>query len=156
MNIGALLLLQSLIIAWLAITVWHRRKAQKALEKSENTLKRAQKVAGMGFWESDFDSGRLSWSEEVFELFRLTPEQFDGTREAFFAQVHPDDRERVSVAFERAMQGEEEYSLDHRIVLPGGEVRYVHEQAELMRNASGKPCGMLGFPDAFLISSACS
>jgi len=144
MNIVALLLLQSLIIIWLAVSVWHRRKAQKALEKSENTLKRAQKVAGMGFWESDFDSGRLSWSEEVFELFRLTPEQFGGTREAFFAQVHPDDRERVSAAFKRAMQGEEEYSLDHRIVLPGGEVRYVHEQAELIRNASGKPCGMLG------------
>jgi PAS domain S-box-containing protein len=144
MKIVALLLLQSLIIIWLAVSVWHRRKAQEALKKSENTLKRAQKVAGMGFWESDFDSGRLSWSEEVFELFRLAPEQFGATREEFFARVHPDDRERVCEAFRRAMQGEQEYSLDHRIVLPGGAVRYVHEQAELMRNASGKPSGMLG------------
>jgi PAS domain S-box-containing protein len=105
MNTIALLLLQSLIIVWLAINIWQRRKAQKSLQKSENTLRRAQKVAGLGFWETQFDSECLTWSEEVYRMFGLRPEEFDNTREAFYRLVHPEDRQRVRDLFERAARG---------------------------------------------------
>lgn len=141
---AALVIVQSLIIVWLLINIGQRRRAQKALELNEDKLKRAQKVAGMGFWETQFDSGHLTWSEEVYRMFGLRPEEFDNTRESFYRRVHPEDRERVRDLFERAARGEAEYSLDHRIVLPGEGVCHVHEQAELLKDASGQPVGMLG------------
>ncbi|MFQ6053544.1 MAG: PAS domain-containing protein, partial [Candidatus Bathyarchaeia archaeon] len=65
------------------------------------------------------------------------------TYEAFLNSVHPDDREHVKKSVDQALHEDKPYSIDHRIVLPG-EVRVVHEQAEVTFNDSGKPIRMIG------------
>ncbi len=121
-----------------------RKSAEDALRLSELRLREAQKIAGMGFWDWKVPSNDLYWSDEIYRIFGLSPEQFGATLEAFMDRVHPHDRASVQQQVAAALDEHAPYSLDHRIVRPGGEIRYVHEVGEVTRDESGKPERMVG------------
>ena len=58
--------------------------------------------------------------------------------------VHPEDRESVFRTAEEAILGGVRPDAEHRIVRPSGEVRTVHSQGDLKRDASGRPYQMFG------------
>src|SRR5262249_11437003 len=62
----------------------------------------------------------------------------------FFAAVHPEDAATVGQASAAAIRGEAPYHIDHRIVRPDGTVRWVHEQADVVRDESNRPLRMIG------------
>ena len=64
-------------------------------------------------------------------------EQFDGKVQTFFSLVHPQDLASVQKACQAVLRGEQPYDTDHRIERPGGPVRWVHEQADVVRDARG-------------------
>lgn len=121
-----------------------RKKAEEALRESEKRLINAQRIAHMGSWDWDITTNELFWSDEIYRIFGLNPQEFGATYDAFLNSVHPDDRESVQEHVNMAVHDGAEYSIDHRIVLPGGEVRYVHEQGEVTQDESGTPVRMLG------------
>ncbi|MDP2259522.1 MAG: PAS domain S-box protein [Caulobacter sp.] len=106
-------------------------------------LERAQRLSATGSWEWDIASGGLIWSDQIFRIFGHDPASFVPSYEAFLACIHPDDRDLVTTAVDRALEGEP-YRIEHRVVRPCGEVRWVIEQGELMRGPDGQPAGMLG------------
>lgn len=73
----------------------------------------------------------------------MEPGQIKPTYPAFLATVHPADRKAVSRAVEQALKTND-YSVDHRIVLPNGEVRFVHEEGEVIYSDAGEPVRMNG------------
>jgi PAS domain S-box-containing protein len=105
----------------------------------------AQKAAKFGVWWSDPEmDGLLVWTEEAYRIFGLTKETFDGKVETFFKLVHPDDLPGVSEASALALAGKKPYDVEHRIVRPDGQVRWVHQAAEVVFGADGKPVQMIG------------
>lgn len=120
------------------------KEAEEALRRSEARLREAQHIARLGSWDWDIVNNRLLWSDEICGIFGLSPQEFKGTYEAFLEKVHPDDRGAVKHAVDDALSGQRPYSIDHRIVLPDGSERVVHEQAEVHFGASGKPVRMAG------------
>jgi PAS domain S-box-containing protein len=121
-----------------------RFSAEEELLKSETRLSEAQRVAHLGNWDWNILTNQLYWSDEIYRIFGLSPQQFGTTYDAFLDSVHPDDRESVKVAVNEALYEKKPYSIVHRIVLPDGSVRTVQEQAEVMFNESGKPVRMHG------------
>ncbi|HEX4645363.1 MAG TPA: PAS domain S-box protein, partial [Verrucomicrobiae bacterium] len=124
--------------------ITRRKRAEGALRKSEASLARAQRIAHLGNWELDLRTNTLTWSEETYRIFGLTPDSFEGTSEAFFRLVHPDDRELLRQAKQAALATGEPYNVDHRIVLPTGEIKMVSEQAEVAFDQPGAPARFLG------------
>jgi PAS domain S-box-containing protein len=124
--------------------ITEQKRAQAALRDSEAGLANAQRIANLGNWDWNIVTGELRWSDQIYRIFGLKPQQFGATYEAFLQSVHPDDREMVKVAVSRALDEREPYAIDHRIVLPDGEERIVHEQGEVTFDASGKPLRMTG------------
>ncbi len=124
-----------------------QKRIESALDQLETTrdhLLRAQAVGRIGSWDVDLAQDRLEWSDQVFEIFGIAPEEFGHTEEAFFALVHPEDRERLLL--ERAAWLERGGDLDweHRIVRPNGEVRWVHERARVINGPDGRPSHTTG------------
>lgn len=127
---------------WIDIT--DRMRAEGALRESEASLSHAQRIAHLGSWEWDIVANTVRWSDEIYRIFGLEPQEFGATYEAFLSAVHPDDRALVEEAVSAALEGQKPYSIDHRIVLPDGSERIVHEQAEVALGDVGVPVRMVG------------
>jgi PAS domain S-box-containing protein len=127
--------------------------SQKELEKvnillreSEERLNRAQEIAHLGSWELNLETNRLTWSDEVYRIFGLKPQQFEATYEAFLEAVHPNDRRAVDEAYSSSLRdGRDSYEIEHRVVRhANAEIRIVHEKCEHIRDASGKIIRSIG------------
>ncbi|TES93800.1 MAG: PAS domain S-box protein, partial [Desulfobacteraceae bacterium] len=112
--------------------VRERTLAQQALQQSEARLRDAQRIAHIGNWDWDIVNNQLWWSDEIYRIFGLRPQEFDTTYEVFLSHVHPDDREFVKQSVNEALYERKPYNMDHRIVRPDGTERIVYEQAEVI------------------------
>lgn len=121
-----------------------RKRAEERLHKSEAGLANAQRIAHLGNWDWDIQDNTLSWSDEVYRIFGLQPQEFGATYEAFLERVHPDDRQVVNKAVDNALLQRKAYGIDHRIVRMDGVVRFVHEQAEVTYDEHGRPVSLSG------------
>jgi PAS domain S-box-containing protein len=120
------------------------RRTEEALRRSEHGLANAQRIAQIGSWEWDVATDRLDWSRETYRIFDRPSELFHPTIDTFLQCVHSADRDAVRAAVERALQGGETYSIDHRVVRPDGTTRIVHEQAEVIFDSQHRPVQMNG------------
>ena len=116
------------------------KKAEEAALENEKRLKLTQEIAHLGSWELDLVNNRLTWSDEVYRIFGLQPQEFDATYEAFLDAVHPEDRAAVDAAYSASVrEGNSAYEIEHRVVKKStGEVRIVHEKCEHVRDESGR------------------
>lgn len=117
-----------------------RKQAETALRESEERLQRAQAIAHLGSWELDRVNNRLTWSDEVYRIFGRQPQEFGATYEAFLDGVHPEDRAAVDAAYSNSLrENRDTYEIEHRVVRrTTGDVRFVHERCEHVRNAAGE------------------
>jgi diguanylate cyclase (GGDEF)-like protein/PAS domain S-box-containing protein len=109
------------------------------LQRLNEQLRTAQQLIHIGNWELRIADNLLTWSEGTCRMFGISDENFPASVEAFMSFVHPEDRLRLLAAHERAAQGESLLDVEHRIVRPDGEVRYVHELAQLLADQDGRP-----------------
>ena len=128
----------------LSQAVRESRESEERLRASEESLVRAQKIACVGNWDWDIKADRLIWSDEIYRIFGLEPQQFEPTYKAFLKSVHPDDRAKLEEAVNQSVTNQRPYNINHRIVLPNGKVRYVHEQGEVEFGQDGDPKRMIG------------
>jgi diguanylate cyclase (GGDEF)-like protein/PAS domain S-box-containing protein len=120
-----------------------RQSTGQLLEVKES-LTRAQHIAQMGTWDWHISRNQLYWSEGIYLVFGIDSAKFGASYEAFVERVHPEDREHVDMAVREALELGLKYDIDHRIIRPDGEVRVVHESAEIERDENGAPVRMIG------------
>ncbi|MET0104609.1 MAG: ATP-binding protein [Sedimenticola sp.] len=122
-----------------------RKKTEKQLRKSQALLEEAQRIADLGNWELDLITNELYWSDELFRIFGIEKGEFGASYEAFIEIVHPDDRKRLEEAYARSVETGEPYDIVHRINRPtDGEIRYIHERCEQIRDDRGKSLRSVG------------
>ncbi|MCW9033217.1 MAG: PAS domain-containing protein [Alphaproteobacteria bacterium] len=145
-KVGLVIGVGSFFIVLLGGILMHRVSAPiiKQLESSNEGLSNAQKIAHLGDWVWEIETGELRWSDEVFRIFGFKPQEFKATYQAFTASIHPDDQNKVSNAISKSLEEGREYSIEHRIRTPNGEERVVYEQGSAVFDPSGKPIRMVG------------
>jgi PAS domain S-box-containing protein len=122
-----------------------RMAAEEALRASEERLNLAIMAANMGTWDWEIKSGKLTWSEQVEDLFGLERGSFDGTYAMYESLIHPDDLDHVQFAVNAALEGKiSPYHVLHRVVTRSGDTRYLEGTGQVMRNDAGEPARMIG------------
>ncbi|MCY7318492.1 MAG: PAS domain S-box protein [Ramlibacter sp.] len=111
----------------------------RQLRDTQLKLIEAQRVGRIGNWEVNLVNGRAWWSDQVYKLFGVDPQTFDGSLQDLQGLLHPDDRAAHSVARELAISKGRQMNIEYRIVGPDGEVAWMHDIAEMRRGGDGQP-----------------
>ena len=89
---------------------------EKELHRSHEHFAHAQRLANTGSDLIDLASGSVQWSDETWRIYGVSPESFAVTPENILARVHPDDRDLLIRARDRAWQGESTTPIEFRII----------------------------------------
>lgn len=120
-----------------------RKRAERALRESDRRIAEAHRIAGIGNWYWNIQTGELGWSDEIYRIFGRAAQEFGSTYEDFLACVHPDDRQAVETAVARALEDRQPYSIEHRALRPDGSTLFVHERGRV-EFAGDLPLQMIG------------
>ena len=125
-----LLFLATLILLTLCMLYFIYRidKTRSLLSKKDKVLNEVQKIAKLGYWELDILENKLKWSDEVYHIFGLNPQEFEATYEAFLKYVHPEDVDIVNKAYADSIKNKSNYQVEHRVITKSGEIKYVEEE----------------------------
>jgi PAS domain S-box-containing protein len=127
---------QGRITQWfgLSVEIDEAKKAEDRLRRSDAYLAEAQRLSHTGTWAFD-ETTTLYWSEEAYRIWGFDPLQGLPSRESMWERVHPDDRDWVRQAAQKARRQKRDYAVEHRIVLPDGTVRYLEATAHFVSSA---------------------
>lgn len=114
------------------------------LEAQRSRLVTAQAVAKVGSWETDLDTLDVTWSEETYRIFGDESGGAPMSHARFLEKVHPEDRDRVDLAFRTAQSEAAPWSIEHRIIMPDGMIKFVEERWQVSWDADGKPTRAIG------------
>ncbi|MBF0549566.1 MAG: response regulator [Deltaproteobacteria bacterium] len=118
--------------------------ADARLRESAERLRLATEAAGLGIWEYDLASGRLTWDASMFDLYGIDPETFSATYDAWRNSVLPEDLVQAERAFSQAVAGVNNFDTEFRIRRGDGEVRTVRSIAQIRLDDVGQPVRMVG------------
>jgi integral membrane sensor domain MASE1/anti-sigma regulatory factor (Ser/Thr protein kinase) len=115
------------------------------LSASHRALAEAQELAQLGRWSWDFPTGAVSWSDEMFGIYGLTPGTFALSFDTVMEPVLEDDRRRIVRNLVDAVAEKREIlpDVEYRIVRPDGEVRALIGRGR-MSYSEGAPARMVG------------
>jgi PAS domain S-box-containing protein len=111
--------------------------------QSRQRLEVALEAGRMGTWDWDARTNRVTWSTQLEAIHGLAPGTFAGTFEAYLADVHPDDLERVRQGIAESLE-RGEHHVEYRIVWPDRSVHWVEAHGRVARDGNGQPTGMRG------------
>jgi PAS domain S-box-containing protein len=116
----------------------HPHERRKEASLGEARLENSQRIARLGDWEHDFINQKLLWSEEVYRILGLARKDYPPDSATFYRLVHPDDLALVHRQKNIAANGLRSVNFEHRIIRPDGEVRHIHQIAEMLYDEQGR------------------
>ena len=119
------------------------RATLEDLHESERGLEAAQRLARIGSWEWDRQTGHHSWSPMMYQLLGWGEPRGPTTHEDFLAPVHAEDRGRVESVLQSAQQEPTE-PIDFRIINPDGAELVLQLRAEPVTDGTAAAMGVAG------------
>ena len=125
--------------------ITERKRTDTALHESEESLKEAQRIAGLGSYSLDISTGKWTSSDVMDQIFGIDMED-EHTIEGWAALIHPDDRSPMLAYFKDEVLGQHKpFDREYRVIRKtDGVVRWVHGMGRLELDAEGRPIRMPG------------
>lgn len=121
-----------------------KERVERELRRSQGSLAKAQQVARMGHWEWLVPKNVTAYSDQAIRIFGVPEEELAYTVEGVLRFVHPEDVEALRGAMAEVLREGSAFQAEFRIVRPDGKIRHVRTEAELTRDAKGRPLRMFG------------
>jgi K+-sensing histidine kinase KdpD len=130
------------IVCLLAALIEHKeqalRGAQRSLSMQQHEMEFLKSTAKIWSWEYDLESHRVSWTN----MYSPVVLRHEEPLEMWLASIHPEDRERVKTALDRALL-DGEFEAEYRVLVNGSEPRRVMGRAVLY-SLGGQMAGLRG------------
>ncbi|MCX6080463.1 MAG: PAS domain S-box protein [Chloroflexi bacterium] len=126
------------------LDITERKRAEQALLQSEAGLQEAQRIAQIGSWEWDMLSNTVKWSKEMYRVFDLDPELYDGKPESLLKQIHPEDVEIFSHSMTRNLASGDTSALEYRVIHRDGSIHYLYADGQVSFDETGRPFKSIG------------
>jgi PAS domain S-box-containing protein len=122
----------------------HLQETIKELIETKDVLEKSQKIGHIGSWRYKTKTGKVFWSEELYEIYGISPNETQLTYETIFEFMLPEDKERIRQNIEKLFQGEIIAELEYRICHPDGNIRHLITMCEAFRNDKQKITEIIG------------
>jgi PAS domain S-box-containing protein len=113
-------------------------------KRQERLLRETERIGGLGSWEYDQITQRLTWSDQYGCLLGYEPGEVAADIERFTEHLHPDDRDRVlqEIAALRAAPGE--FDTEFRMLKTDGTIVLMRSKGRMLADAYGRPVKLIG------------
>ena len=113
--------------------------AFEKIKEEESRLAHAQRIAKIGSWEIDFATGKLKWSDEMYNLFNCDPKTFKPSVESIISLLPPEYKEIMNSRIIKTISGISQPPFHYFIYNPDGSIKHLQKQEEIIVDESGKP-----------------
>ncbi len=120
------------------------RQREAALREHERLLALTQQIANVGTWAWDVTTDSITWTDELYRQYGLSPQTGPMTYEEFLGLLHAADREMVAAEVRRGFETRQPFAFDYRIVWPDGSDRWMHGRGDVVVDESGKVVRLVG------------
>jgi len=132
-------------VASLVEDITERSNIEAELEKSEQGLREAQKIAHIGHWKYYLADDNLLWSDEIYRIFGVSKGEFIGTHANFIRLIYSEDRKKADKAFHDSLKDGNEHTSNLRFTRQGTkEMRYLEVKYKCFKNDKGEVAGVMG------------
>jgi len=121
-----------------------RKLGEKALKEKERLLSEAQRIGHVGSWSYEIWSDALTFSDEMYHLMDILPEEFQHNKSEFLALVYPSDRPAAARWMENMKEGTQSSDLNFRLFHKNGELCYLYSTGAIEYEPNGKPMRFIG------------
>jgi PAS domain S-box-containing protein len=128
----ALFALVAISLLVVGATLAEREAGREELSRTALRLGEAQALAHIGHWDWDIRRDEVTWSDELYRIFGLTPQSQPVGYASYLERLHPADREFVDQAVRRAHEERRPFAFEHRIVRPDGTERVVASRGRVL------------------------
>jgi PAS domain S-box-containing protein len=132
------------LLAGVAISVLLLGAVLAERARAESDLAEAQRLAHIGNWQWDIDTGKVSWSDELYRLYGLEPNSAPVEYATYVGLIHPEDRALAQSVIAEARASGRPFAFQHRVVLPDGRTRWLQGRGRVVQDAGGTAVRMLG------------
>ena len=109
---------------------------QQELERRWKYLAEAESLSHSGIFAWQVDNNSLEWSDETYRILGFTRETHP-TIDLVLERIHPEDRKRLSELRDRAARDGMDLDFEHRLLMPNGDIKYLHVVAHAGSHISG-------------------
>lgn len=122
-----------------------RNRTLEATEAERRlALEEAQALTHLGSWQWDVSGGSIAWSDELYRIYGLKPQEREIGFEEFMGMIHHEDRERVQGVINASYQTGQPFEFEHRIIMKNGQERILTGMGKVITDKAGKVSRMLG------------
>ena len=135
-----------LTVIGVSLEIDQQKRAELALRATESRLETAIWGAGFGLYELDCVSGSARWLNDWCERYDIEPCSGEAHFERWDRQIHPDDRESLTVRFDAHLLGsQQEHEAEYRVRTRSGAWRWMYERGRIVeRDAGGRALRLMG------------
>ncbi len=124
--------------------ITERVKSEESVRKSELRLTIAQKIAKIGDWEFDHSTNRISWSEEMYNIYNCDPKTYHPNLESLINLTHQEDRKPLIKWVNSLIFSVKKPSIIIRIINPDSSIKYIRGDGEICYDEKGHPFKSIG------------
>ena len=143
LSIQMFLIVMSVPLLLLAGVIEERRRGAMTLRQRDERITLAAESANLAFWTINFESGESWMNDRGRAIFDFGPDE-SLSRELFLSRVHPEDRDAVDEAIERARATSPTFEFEYRLLRPDGETRWLISRGRYVRNDRGEISELIG------------
>jgi PAS domain S-box-containing protein len=130
-------------VRWDSRSLPHELVYSVGVELSNRAPTEPGSTVAAGSWDWDVAANTVAWSDGMFEIHGLQSGR-TWSLEAAVELQHPDDQAPIMQALHWSLASGEPYVADHRVVRPGGDIRWLHSAGRVLVNGNGDPTRLRG------------
>lgn len=108
-----------------------RKRSTMALEKTTRTLQEAQKIAKIGNWEWNPIKDTVTWSDELYQIFDISPSEIELSYNSYIDLLHPDDQQKATNLIQKALDTLQPFHTISRRINKLNQIRYIESRGNV-------------------------